>query len=93
VKRLLVFSLVVAMLCFGGLIAFGLGESPPTVNSIEMIAMNPTAQIPVTVEKIVPVVADAPPEAIIVHTYMSDSKALDSNYITLSTATPYPLRL
>jgi hypothetical protein len=73
--------------------AFGLGESPPAVNSIEMIAMNPTAQITVTVEKIVPVIADAPPEAIIVHNYMNDSMVNDANYITVVTATRYPLRL
>jgi hypothetical protein len=93
VKRLLVFSLVVAMLCFGGLFAFGLRESPPAVNSVEMIAMNPTAQIPVTVEKIVPVVADAPPEAIITYNdYESVSRK--ANYISLGVApVGYPLLL
>ena len=92
-KRLLVFSLIVAMLCFTGL-AFGsaMKESPP-VQSIEMTAVSPAAQIPVTVQKIVPVASGAPPEAITVHNYMNESTAPESNYITLVTATRYPLRL
>ena len=92
VKRVFATMLVLALLLFAASAVFAVGESPPVVNGIEMIAMNPDVQSTVVVEQTI--AAYDAPEAIVTTMNISFDTGSIPNYCTLSRDGPgYPLRL